>query len=373
MNPYSATFIRNQIHELAQLADVFPVHTGRFPEKREDGKFLNPLPYVAIQKLIKIISGNRNNYFSHYGFGDFLRSNQVDIVLVNYGPSAVYIMPLCRKLGIPMVVHFHGYDVTLRTVLKKYGGSYREVFDYASGIIAVSKEMKLHLENLGAPSEKIKVIPYGIDLTRFQPVEMGKETPVKFITVGRFTQKKAPLHTINAFAKVHAVYGESRLEMVGGKNELYSECVKLVKKLSIESAVTFSGVLPPQEVARSMQSAHVFLQHSIKASNDDMEGTPNSILEASACGLPVVSTLHGGIKEAVIHGVTGYLVPENDVDSMAEYMKLLLRNPEDRIRFGLAGRKHVELNYELKTQSKKLFNVLKEETEKGVSAADHDD
>lgn len=356
-NPYSATFIRNQISGLAKLADVYPIHTGRFPERKENGELLNPLLFWIVQKVIKVLTGSRNNFFSHFGIKRFLKDNKIDVVLANYGPSGVYMDPVCKRCGIPLVVHFHGYDATYNEILEKYSIGYKSLFVSAYKIIAVSAVMRERLIQLGAAEEKIAVIPYGIDLTRFKPAQ-DASTSLIVVAVGRFTEKKAPMHTIKAFAQVHRVFPKSRLIMVGGKSGLFEECVRLVETLGLVDAVQFPGVLAPEAIAELMRSAQVFVQHSVTAANGDMEGTPNSILEASASGLPVVSTAHGGILEAVIHNKTGFLVAENDVSGMATAIIKLLGDPDLGRKMGLNGREHVEANYELNSQVKKLFNVL---------------
>jgi glycosyltransferase involved in cell wall biosynthesis len=92
----------------------------------------------------------------------------------------------------------------------------------------------------------------------------------------------------------------------------------------------------------------MFVQHSITPSYGDAEGTPVTILEAQAAGLPVVSTLHAGIREAVVHGQTGYLVEERDVEGMAEYMAQLLSDRSACIAMGERARQHIKQNYSMK-------------------------
>lgn len=362
-DPYSGTFIRNQIAGLSGLADVYSVHTGRFPEKLENGSLLNPLPFWIIQKVIKILTGSRNNFFSHYGFKRFLKNNRIDVVLANYGPSGVYLNPVCAECRIPLIVHFHGYDATYHKIVKNFSSGYKALFLGVYKIIAVSIVMKEKLIALGAPEEKIAVIPYGIDLTKFRPSPDRKPARI-VLAVGRFTEKKAPMNTIKAFAEVFRHFPDSILIMVGGKTDLFEECNKLAETLGLKNSVQFPGVLQSEDIVRLMQNSNVFVQHSITPDNGDMEGTPNSILEASACGLPVVSTLHGGIMEAVLHNETGYLVPENDVIGMAAWIIKLLRDPDLARTMGLKGRAHIEANYELTAQIIKLFKVVQEAAQK---------
>lgn len=356
-NVYSETFIRDQIKGLAELSEVIAIHSGRLPERDEKGQLLTPFIFWLLHKVVKTLTGRRNNFFIHYGLKRFLIKNRIDVVLANYGLTGAHFVPVCKSLRIPLVVIFHGFDATKKRVLSKYKIPYQKMFSYAAAIIAVSNEMKNKLIKEGAPGEKINVIPYGINLELFYPSIVKSPTPL-FIAVGRFIAKKSPLTTIRAFYKVWLKHREAKLVMIGGKNELYHSCLELTHKLNLGDAVHFTGVLSPAEIAEWLRRAHVFLQHSVTAPNGDMEGTPVGILEACASGLPVVSTWHGGIKDAVIHGKTGFLVPEHDEEGMARFMEYLVDNPSTAREMGNAAREHVQQNYDRKVQIAKLYELL---------------
>ena len=352
---YSETFIRDQINCFSNWAEVHTLHSGRLPEKREDGTALNSKLFWVLHKLVKGVLG-RNNYFGEYGVKKYLTENKIEVVLANYGMPASHMAPICKDLGIPLLVIFHGHDATDKKLLKEYKEKYIQLFQYASYTIAVSEEMKKRLIVAGAIPEKIKLIPYGVDITKFKPIE-NNENKNTFLAVGRFAEKKAPLSTIRAFNTVLSKFPEAKLVMVGGKSGMYEECFKLVTDLNIQNSVEFTGILNSEEVAQKMASALAFVQHSITASNGDMEGTPLGILEASASALPVISTLHGGIKEAVIHNETGYLVEEKDEDGMASYMIKMLENPARAKEMGINGRNHIAKNHHQETQVRKIYEL----------------
>lgn len=359
---YSETFIQNQIDYLSHHAEIFPVYDGRLPQRAEDGSFLAPGYIRMANFFIRAITGKRNNYFGNYGLKRFLRVNKIDVVLAEYGMAGVHILPVCQSVNIPMVVHFHGFDATQKKVLGQYGERYKGMFEQAAGVIAVSKEMKNQLISLGAPEEQISLVSYGIDLSKFQ-ADLSKKKKNIFLAVGRFTGKKSPMSTIRAFAKVKQQEKDIKLIMIGKKDNLFQECEVLAKKLNLENDIIFPGIKAPAEIVQYMQEATVFVQHSVTASSGDKEGTPNTVLEAAACELPVVSTFHAGIPEAVVNGQTGYLVKEQDVEGMADRMLQLIQHPEQAMKMGKAGRVHIEENYDLKEQIRKLFEVLRKSAE----------
>lgn len=352
---YSETFIRDQITEFSKHADVYTIHSGRYPEKKEDDTLLSPKAFWLFHKIIKIIVG-RNNFFSNYGMEKFLKDNKIDVVLANYGTSASHMVPVCKALNIPLLPIFHGHDATDKKYLTKYASKYQKLFDYADSIVVVSNDMKKGLTKVGANPQKIEVVSCGVNPEKFKPKTNKKKTR-NFLAVGRFTPKKGPLFTIQAFNIVLKKYPDATLTMVGKKNGLFEACKNLVEKLNISKSVIFTGILNQNNIAHLMNNSLAFVQHSVTAANGDMEGTPVSIMEAAASGLPIVSTLHGGIKDAVINEKTGYLVKEKDIESMSNYMIKLCDNEELAKKFGVNARKHILENYTQEKQIYKLYQL----------------
>ena len=99
-------------------------------------------------------------------------------------------------------------------------------------------------------------------------------------------------------------------------------------------------------------------QHSVMSATGDCEGTPVSILEAGATGLPVVSTRHAGIPDVVIEGETGLLVDEHDDTSMAQHMIRLAQEPELAGRMGKAAREHIQKNFSKELRIGNLWSII---------------
>lgn len=280
----------------------------------------------------------------------------VQAVLAEYGPAGVEVMNACKKAGIPLVVHFHGFDAYRDDCLNHYGEQYKELFQFASKIIVVSKDMKAQLLRLGCPEEKLEKITYGIDTNLFT-IPTSNEKREGFVACGRFVSKKSPLNTIRAFAKVVEKHSEAQLTFIG-KGELLEAAVALTKELEIERNVDFKGVLSQSEVVEEFQKHAIFVQHSVKTDQNDSEGTPLSILEAASTGLAIVATNHAGILDVIEHGKSGFLVEEGDVDSMAEYMIQLLENEDHRIQFGKTAADTVSGSFQRSDYIKALEECL---------------
>ena len=215
-------------------------------------------------------------------------------------------------MNLPLLVYFRGNDAFCYPELEREG--YPELFEQAVAIFGVSHEIEHQLQRLGAPAEKLHYDPSGADTLLFQGSEPSHSPPT-FVAVGRFVEKKAPHLTLQAFKQVWANVPETRLIMIG-EGALWKNCKQLSQNLGIAHAVQFLGKQAHGEVAATLRNARAYVQHSIKTSRGASEGTPISVLEAGASGLPVVSTRHGGIQEAVIDGETGFLVQEGDVEGI---------------------------------------------------------
>ena len=210
---------------------------------------------------------------------------------------------------------------------------------------------------LGCPPNKLVVIPYGIDTDRFVPPGADIKRH-GFIACGRFVAKKSPLDTIRAFAKVASEISEVQLTMIGD-GELLEEAILLTQELKIEDRVAFKGVLKQTEIVHELQKHAIFVQHSMRTEDNDSEGTPLSILEAAACGLAIVSTMHAGIPEVIQDGYSGFLVQEGDVEHMAARMLELLNDKKLQDEFGKNGRACIQSKYRLSDYITSLENELK--------------
>lgn len=287
-----------------------------------------------------------------------IQQRGVKLVLAEYGPVGVHWLPICQRAGIPLLVYFHGFDATRAAIVKRYLLKYTELFTYASTIFVVSLPMKTKLLEWGAPAHKVVLNPCGADLNLFHSQERTETEPI-VLSVGRFANTKRPDLAIKAFAKVLLTIPNSTLRMVGA-GEMLAQCKQQVNDLKLNDKIHFLGVLTPTQVAHEMALARVFAQHSMTTPDGETEGAPVAIMEAGAAGLPVVSTLHAGIPEIVEHGKTGYLVPEGDVDGMAQYLTTLLQQPDLAKEMGQAASQRVAQHFSLE----KNIRILTEQIQK---------
>jgi len=237
-----------------------------------------------------------------------------------------------------------------------YRSLYGKAFAYASAIVAVSGDMVAALKELGAPASKLILNPYGVDTVKFPQVDLSG-TSANFMSVGRFVAKKSPESVIKAFKIVADKIPRAKLWMVGD-GPLLEPAKQLAEKLGLNSQIAFGGVLSGHEIQKLMQQMRCFVQHSVTSPDGDMEGTPNTILEAGSSGLPVVSTFHAGIKQAVVHEKTGYLVPEYDIEGMAAYMIRIAEDLPQAIALGNAGAEHIRENYDIKNRINTLADII---------------
>ncbi len=355
---YSETFIHNYVKLLP--GNIHFLYDGYLPARYSFDRGLTGQAFQNYERdkwfnFRKKNSENEKNNLIRT-IERYLAKNKVDVILCEYGPSGVELMPVAKHLNIPLIVHFHGYDAYREDILNSYGKNYKELFQAASAVIAVSKHMQRQLITLGCQSSKLHYLPYGVDIYLFKPGNRA-EDEITFVACGRFVSKKSPTSTIKAFAKFLGEIPKAKLTMIGD-GELLENCKNLVKDLGIVNFVEFKGQLNPVQVAEIFRESFAFVQHSVTTLENDSEGTPLTILEAGASGLPVVSTRHGGIPDVIIEGETGFLVEENNLDSMAEKMLFLAQRPELASTMGNKARQHILASYNLKDNIKTLERIL---------------
>jgi len=347
------TFIRAHVDGLP--ADVTLIHD--LPPRIDGRPILSQARlHRAYRKTLRLLNRREWAWELTAAYLTAFRRAHADAVLAEFGQSGVTVSDACRRLGLPLIVHFHGADISKRAVLDEYGARYRILFHEACAIVAVSEPMRQRLIACGAPPDRVHRNPYGVNIQAFHGATPATAGPT-FVAVGRFVEKKAPQLTILAFADVHRRDARARLRMIG-TGPLVDASRDLARGLGITSAVCFLGAQPPDVIQAEMRQARAFVQHSIEASSGDAEGMPVAILEAAASGLPVVATRHAGIPEAVIDGETGLLVDEHDVAAMAAAMSKLADDPTLAGRLGKAGRDHVETHFSAEHSLARLWSII---------------
>ena len=370
----SETFLDAHVNRLSGEKVVL---YNYFPEYTLNGRalryFYSRRPLLSkAQRLLpvflydKLITAHQQSDARTLDFmAGFFQQHQVDVILAEYGFNGADITPIAKTLGIPLVVHFHGHDAHREPDLEPYRERYQRMFDYADSLVSVSHFMTETLIGMGADPAKITYNPYGAR-EYFYDVQPDYRSKT-LVTLGRFADIKAPYLTLMAFRQALSTVPEAKLIMIGD-GPLLETCKCLAKTLGIETAVTFTGSLTHDAALPFFNQACAFVQHSVTTSYGDAEGMPNSILEAGAAGLPVVSTRHAGIATAVLDGETGFLVAERDVDGMANRMVELLQNPESCRSMGQFAREHVGQNYNIDQHIDRLQNLIDVARSKGQAA-----
>lgn len=273
-----------------------------------------------------------------------LRAARPRLIHAHFGTDGLKVLPLARALGVPLITHLRGYDVT-RSKAALIGSGRPTWIRYALGrsrlmregdlFLAVSDALRDRAVALGYPAGRTLTHYNGVDLDRFRPGDGQREEDL-VLHVARLVEKKGSAVLIDAMAGL----GNARLVVIGD-GPLRGDLERRAGP-----SVQFLGALPPDEVASWMRRAAVLAAPSLTAGDGDAEGLPNVVVEAAASGLPVVATLHSGIPEAVADGDTGFLVPEGDAGALTDRLSVLLGSDDLRRKMGEAGRRLAEQRFD---------------------------
>lgn len=268
-----------------------------------------------------------------------------DVVHAHFGDVALRSRFARLRWQAPYVASFYGFDCSALPA-QRGPDVYEPLFEVVDRVTVLSGEMRGRVRELGCRDELIREHHIGVDLDAFPFRERGLDLPgrpARLLTVARLVEKKGVEYVLRAIA---ALPDPDLVYTVLGDGPLRGELEDLAESLGIEDRVDFRGSADQATVREAMSAADLFILPSVTASNGDQEGTPTVLMEAGASGLPVLSTLHAGIPEVVLDGVTGRLVPERDHEALAEALAELLAAPERWPAMGRAGREHVAAHYD---------------------------
>jgi glycosyltransferase involved in cell wall biosynthesis len=290
----------------------------------------------------------------------------VGLLHAHFGPDGTYAMPLAAALHVPLITTFHGWDVTVRTTamlaspnptIARYLLRRAALRRTGAAFIAVSDYVRDRLLVLGFPPERVVRHYIGVDTTRFTPLPASARTTDRYVlSVARHAGKKGLDTLLRAFALVAPRFPDVRLVQVG-RGPHTAELKALASDLGIAERVEFAGAQPYDRVRDLMQNATAVALTSQTAVDGDQEALGMVLNEASACGIPIVATRHGGIPEAVIDRETGLLAPERDAPAIGEALAALLGDPGYAAQLGRRGREFVCDAFDLRAQTAALERI----------------
>ncbi|WP_380174168.1 glycosyltransferase [Kineococcus sp. DHX-1] len=359
--PRSETFVRDHLVRMPRyrtIAVTSRLSEDPLPVPGHDpvvARAASPLPRVRAAVWRRTGHGPRAHAEA---LADTFRRSRADLVHAHFGPDGALALEPARRARKPLVVTFHGYDVTtepehLRSsedgalLLRRWDQLVR-----TAGIITVSRFLKDILVARGADPARVHVIGCGVDVDAFE-VSPFPERP-ELVFVGRLVEKKGVGDALEALAGLEdpphlTVLGDGPLR---GELEARAAALRL--------PVTFRGVATTEEIRSALARATAVVMPSRRAPNGDSEGLGVTALEAGASGRPLVGYAHGGLSEAVVDGVTGRLAPEGDVDGLRAVLRTVLDDLDGAADMGRRAREHVVSSFDQDAQLRRVADVYDE-------------
>jgi colanic acid/amylovoran biosynthesis glycosyltransferase len=289
----------------------------------------------------------------------FLDREEFDIIHCQFGTLSAMGL-LFRDLGIlpgKLIVTFRGIDIS-QYVTEKGEDVYNQLFEEGNFFLVNCEFFRQKALKIGCDPDKIVVHGSGIDCRQFsfKPRYFPTDGIVRIATTGRLVEKKGIEYCIRAIAKISQSHPTLEFNIIGD-GPLKADFEKLIEELNISHQVKLLGWKQHQEIAEILDKCHLFLAPSVTAADGNQDAPVNTLKEAMAMGLPVISTYHGGIPELVEDGVNGFLVPERDTDAIAQKLAYLIEHPERWESMGKAGRHRVEEKYDMEKLNDELVQI----------------
>lgn len=294
-------------------------------------------PLVALFSFFAIISLWRE-----------VRRQKSDIIYAQWLIPGGFVGAVVSRLtGVPLVISVHGSDVYVAERRGITRPAVQLALRSSCHLIACSSDLGQRVVNLGMPGERVSVIPYGVDVDRYNPeygAAMGLRSALQIAegqyvitAMGRLVYKKGFAYLIQAMPEVLARFSDAVL-LIAGEGDLRAELEQLAESLGVRRQVIFTGHVAWDRTPALLAMADLLVLPSIVDQAGNVDGLPNVLLEAMASGCAIVASDVAGVPDVLTDGQNGLLVSEKDVDALSKAICTLLDNPSLRQRLGDAAR-----------------------------------
>jgi glycosyltransferase involved in cell wall biosynthesis len=255
-------------------------------------------------------------------------------------PPGNYAWFLSMLTGIPFSFTGHAADLFCRPE------ALRAKFADATGVVGISAYNLAFFRSLAPALEHAEVIHCGVDTSRYPYRQRNAvATPPRILAVGRAAPKKGFTHLLRALRLLSDRGVAWRADLVGGGPLL--EALRAEAEALGLDALNIRGARQQAEIRELLAAADVFVLPCVQAPDGDIDGIPVALMEAMACGVPVVSTRLSGIPELIEDGRSGLLVPPADPQALADALARLVSEPGLQGRLSREGREKVEREFDL--------------------------
>ncbi|MFC2131543.1 glycosyltransferase family 4 protein [Bacteroidota bacterium] len=316
----------------------------------------------ALEKNLKVESLNINvryvDFLAAFKLGRLMKQNSIDVCVVGKS-DYLSIATIARNIFSKKTAII--YYQQLEAQMSKKDIFHNWVYKNLDAAVVLTDVMKKKLPECTVfDNNKIAVIPYGLHLNQFDPANHNKienrkkfNLPVEKFLIGlpgRITETKGQAIAIKAFSK--AKIPDSQIVLCGdnGNNEGLNRLKALAKSVCVYEDLIY--VPFTFEMPAFMNAMDISILPSLR------EAFGLVVIEAMASGLPVIATNAGGVPEIIIHKQNGLLFEPFDIDTLAQYMKLLAKDRKLREKLGKQARIDSETRYDYINQSGKFFNYV---------------
>jgi glycosyltransferase involved in cell wall biosynthesis len=278
------------------------------------------------------------------------RKHRYNHLHVHSCADTAHIAALCRILGGPT------YSLTLHGDLPVYGTDHKSKMGLATFIACVTDPLRKQVrETVGVPDERTGVLWMGVDTDAFRSDGVRGYEPnrLHFVTVARLNKNKGHCFALAAMRRL-IDQGYDVRYTIAGEGPHRPEIEAAIKELNLTDRVEMTGTMSETGVRALLQRADAFVLPSIGLG----EAAPVSVMEAMACGLPVISTIIGGTPDMITNGVNGLLVPQEDAQAIADAMILLAKDPQERRRLGQAARERAVQAFDTRQTARRLLEAI---------------
>lgn len=304
-------------------------------------------------------------FLGSFSWNTLTMGRKANIVHAQFGYSGLVALPamVARRKGCKFILSFYGRDVAHAA---QHPRLYSRLFARGDAFLVLSEDMQQRLFRLGCPKEKLRLLHLGVDVNVFQRAQCSENGDgLTFTLVGNLIPKKGIAYGIKAFRKVVDAVPHARFRIIG-QGPLLGDLSRLIQELRLEDHVTiinnYLHANPRETVVQALRQSDVFVLPSVEE-RGDYGGTPIVLMEASAMGVPCITTDDAGNSELVVDGVTGFVVKQRDVEALAGKMILLAEDHRHRQAMGEKAREHVVAHFNMERQLNELVAIYREVAE----------